>query len=391
MPRPRKDGTEPRATNRRPLTELFVRKVKPEATAFNVWDAKEPGLVLRIQSSGHRAFKFVYSYRGRPRWYHIGSVGLLDARRIAIKIRLAVAEGKDPAAERKAERTAGTFADLAASYVELHARKRNKSWRQADALVKRFLLPRWGKLQAITITRSDVRMAMSRIDRPVLANAVLAAASAVFSWAVKQELVAVNPCRGVERNATKSRERVLSDTEIVAFWPHLSPALKMVLLTGARPGEVAHMRREHVKDGWWELPGAPEPGWPGTKNKQNHRIWLSQPARDLLDEISDVSRVKQMGDDMRVICKALGADRATPHDLRRTFATTVAALGCGRQAVDRLLNHADRSVASVYDRHGYAREDRAIVERVASHMVALAEGQLMTKHIPNLQLLSNKV
>jgi integrase len=149
----------------------------------------------------------------------------------------------------------------------------------------------------------------------------------------------------------------------------------MILLTGQRPGEVAHMRREHVRDGWWELPGAPvaELGWPGTKNKQNHRIWLSKPARELLDE--HLARRGKMDEDMRAIFKALGAERATPHDLRRTFATCVAALGYGRQAVDRLLNHADRTVASVYDRHGYAREDRSIAERVAQHILGLAEGR----------------
>ena len=77
----------------------------------------------------------------------------------------------------------------------------------------------------------------------MLANQVLAAASAIFSWAVRQEIVSANPCSGVERNDTTSRERVLSDAEIAAFWPHLSAPLKMILLTGQRPGEVAHLHR----------------------------------------------------------------------------------------------------------------------------------------------------
>src|SRR5262249_11954767 len=160
---------------------------------------------------------------------------------------------------------------------EEHAKKKNKSWRQGDTLVRRYLLSRWAKLDIGSIKRADVKAAIATIDAPVLANHVLAAASAVFSWAVRQEIIAANPCFGVEKNDTTSRERVLSDSEIATFWPHLDVSLKLVLLTGQRPGEVAHLRQEHVVDDrWWAMPGAPDPrtAWPGTKNAQSHRIWL---------------------------------------------------------------------------------------------------------------------
>src|SRR5262249_47139867 len=85
-------------------------------------------------------------------------------------------------------------------------------------------LPAWGALRANTLTRADVRSVMSKINGPILANQVLASASAIFTWATKQELLANNPCRGVERNATVSRERVLSDTEVPLFWQAFSEA-----------------------------------------------------------------------------------------------------------------------------------------------------------------------
>ena len=124
---------------------------------------------------------------------------------------------------------------------------------------------------------------MGRIEAPVVANQVKAAASAIFTWAVKQEIVTANPCIGVDGNETRSRERVLSDSELPRFWAVFddaglvrSSALKVILLTGQRPGEVSHMRREHVVDGWWTMPGEPDQklGWPGTKNGQSHRVWL---------------------------------------------------------------------------------------------------------------------
>jgi integrase len=401
MPRPRTNGTPARAPRKRKLTELFVRKLKPEPAPYLVWDTHQRGLAIRVQPSGGRAWKAIYSYRGRPRWLHIGdanAIGLADARTLAAETMLAVVRGKDPATEKRAERGAGTFVELAARYVEQHARKRNKSWRQADALVHRYLLPRWGKLQAASIARADVRAMMVGIEAPALANQVLAAASAIFSWALKQEIVTGNPCRGIDRNATRSRERVLSDSEVPRFWAAFddaglvaSSALKLILLTGQRPGEVASMRREHIIDGWWEMPGEPAPGWPGTKNGASHRVWLSAAVREIIAELGDSGgfvfpserggAVKRLDAAMRVICPKLKVERATPHDLRRTFSSKVTGLGFGRDAMNRVTNHREGGIASVYDRHQYADENKRIMETVSAHIMALAEGR-MGKVIP---------
>jgi integrase len=362
------------------LSEFLLRQAKPAATAYNIWDTKAPGLVLRIQPSGHRAFKFVYSFRGRPRWYHIGVVYLAEARRMAARLRLAVAEGKDPLAERQAERGT-TFAELANRYLEQHAKKHNKSWAQADYLVRKHLLPRWAKLDAQTITRADVRSALAAISAPVVANQTRAAASAIFGWAIKQEVLAANPCTKIERHAVRSRERILSDGELRLFWTafdqagEAGKALKLILLLGQRPGEVSAMQREHVRDGWWELPGEPDAdGWPGTKNGRSHRVWLPQAVT--LPDSGNVPSVAQLAVTMRTICRELGiTNKITPHDLRRTHGTFVTRLGFGRSAMNRIQNHVEGGIGSVYDRHSYATETRQIMEAVAAEIVRLAEGR----------------
>jgi integrase len=400
MPRPRADGAPARPPRKRRLTELSVRRLKSEAEPFIVWDSYQRGLAIRIQPSGRKAWTVVYSFHGRPRWLHLGdadAVGLIDARKLAAETMLEVARGKDPAAERKAERGAGTFAELATRYVEQHAKRRNKSWKQADTLVRRYLLRRWGKLQAASIARADVRALMAAIEAPVLANQVLAAASAIFGWAIKQEILPTNPCKSVDRNETKSRERVLADSEVPRFWEAFAKvgpagmALKMVLLTGQRPGEISAMRREHVVDGWWEMPGEPVPelGWPGTKNGESHRIWLPAAAQQTLAELSDgaggggfvFARRTGLDAAMRDICAKLGVERATPHDLRRTHGTTITRLGFGRDAMNRVQNHKEGGIASVYDRHRYSGENKTVMEAVAQRIMALAEGR-MGKVIP---------
>jgi integrase len=159
-------------------------------------------------------------------------------------------------------------------------------------------------------------------------------------------------------------------------------ALKVLLLTGQRPGEISRMNYSHLTDNWWEMPGLPEPAteWPGTKNAQSHRIWLPTPVRDLIAELGSdragyvFGRVLSLDVVMRDICQQLGAPRATPHDLRRTFGTMVTSLGFGRPSMDRLMNHREGGVGSVYDRYEYASENQKIMESVASRIIALAEG-----------------
>jgi integrase len=379
------------------LTELGVKKLKPGPVAFLTWDTHQRGLALRMQPTGKRSWVAIYSRGGRPRWLHLGdatTIGLADARKMAGEAMLAAAKGQDPAAERKAERGAGTFAELVERYVNEYARKRNKSWAQSDYLVRRYLLPRWGKLKAASISRADVKAMVAKIEAPVLANQVLAAASAVFSWAAKQEIVAANPCRGVDRHETRSRERVLGDSELPKFWSAFddaglvaSSALKVILLTGQRPGEVCHMRREHIVDGWWTMPGEPDAktGWPGTKNGQSHRVWLSAPVRAIIEQLDGDGFVFESGRGhpingltlsgaMRAVCAKLDAERATPHDLRRTNGTAIAGLGFGRDAMNRIQNHVEGGIASVYDRHQYADENKRVMETVAAKIMALVEG-----------------
>lgn len=406
MPRPRQDGLPSKQPSKVRLTDRFVRTVTPGASRALYWDTLAPGLGLAVHPSGARSWRFTYRSGGRVRIYTIGpadALGLKFARDKAQDLRGQVARGTDPQAEKARGARAETFEDVAARYLE-HAKRVNKSWKQADALVMRYLMPRWAKLRARDISRGDVRTVVRKVTgggAPVMANQVLAAASAVFAWAMREEVgdITVNPCHGVTRNPVRSRERVLSEAEVPLFWAQFdnaglvrSSALKVLLLTGQRPGEVSCMRREHIDGGWWELPGTPDPklGWPGTKNGESHRVWLTEPVRQLLDEVGVGSVGFALpGDDrcmravsgldgaMRAACDALGIaapDKVTPHDLRRTHGTTITSLGFGRDAMNRIQNHREGGIAGVYDRHSYLKENQAIQEAVTRQMMALIEG-----------------
>jgi hypothetical protein len=207
MARPRRDGKPSTAPDRRKLSKAIIKALKPRGgRPYTVWDTTTRGLAIRVHSDS-MTWKVVYSRHGRPRWYHIGNVSTIqlnEARTMACKIMLRVGAGEDPQAERRAERDAGTFADLATRYAN-YAKKKNKSWEQTNVLIKNYLLPKWGELLAADIKRSDAKALMASITAPIAANQIIAAASSMFMWAIKEEVggVKVNPCVGVERNKAR--------------------------------------------------------------------------------------------------------------------------------------------------------------------------------------------
>jgi integrase len=359
-----------------------------------VWDVAQKGLVLRVQKSGFKSYKAVYRFHRRARWFTIGdayAIALSDARRLTAEVMYAAACGRDPAAERKAERSAGTFRELVDRYFEERG-KRKRSWQQPYRLIERRVMPKLAQLSVKAITRADIQTVIDRIESPSVANQTLAAASVIFSWAMRQGIVASNPCKGVEKHKSNSRDRVVDDGEMPLVWraldgvdPVKAAALRTILLTGQRPGEVARMRIEHVKDGWWELPGKVDSqvGWRGTKNSIPHSVALSEPVREIIAELCDGrtdgfvfaggrGRPVRLDGVMKGVCDELNiTGQITAHDLRRTFGTSVTRLGYSPDAMDRLLNHVDGGVRAVYDRWRYRSENQAIWNAVAAHILEL--------------------
>src|SRR5258705_7601716 len=96
------------------LTEFHRTRSNPEANPYLLWDTKQKGLALQVRPNGYRAFKVIYSFHNRVRWLHLGdatAIDLAQARELANDAMFKVAKGKDPQAEKKAQRSAGTFAE----------------------------------------------------------------------------------------------------------------------------------------------------------------------------------------------------------------------------------------------------------------------------------------
>jgi integrase len=384
------------------LTNAKVSDFEVTGKRYVVWDrfgkSSIPGLCVIVEGSGLKTFYCVYSFCKRTRYLRIGPFPIISVTvaRLRAKHKLGeVSDGRDPQAERTAKRGELTFDLLHARYLDEHAKVHNKSWRQGDYLIRAFVLPALGERRAADIGLDDVDRLFRSIKAPQTANQVLAKLKAVFTFARRKKIVANNPCVGIVDNPTRSRERILSESEVPQFWaacdkvhPVKGAALRAVLLTGQRPGEVCHMRREHIRDdGFWEMPGNPVPelGWPGTKNKRTHRVWLSQPVIELIrDEAKEGfvfasergNAFDELHDAMREINRLCNFDPPIqPRDLRRTFASAVTERGHGQEAMDRLLNHYKKSVTTTYDRARYDRLNRPIWEDVAAAIMAIVQGR----------------
>ena len=371
------------------LSDSFVAGIKVDKlTRF--WDygpKAQPGLVLVAQPSGTKTFYCYYTVNARKRWLRLGTgISVAAARHAALGIKNDVVRGNaDPVAQRQIARNAGTVAELIAAYVADLRAQGKRSWRYTERLLHGRILKRWGKQPAGAITRADAHvLAASMADVRIMANAVLAAVSGMYSWAIKNDFQGIppnfaNPTDGVRRYDTKERDRVANDAELRALWPHLPPVLRLILLTGCRPGEALNLRSCDIKDGYWCQPGEPIGRWKGTKNKQPHDVYITPHIAEIITEVAERHyRERTVAEQMAAACKAAGIpkdDPIRPHDLRRTWATRAGACGLSDAEIDRCQNHKSRRTKNqrTYNRHNYRLENAAIWTKVANAITDVIE------------------
>lgn len=227
-----------------------------EVDQVDYFDVRWPGFGVRVSPAGRKSWIIMYRFHGRVRRVTIGPypyVSLADARARAKAVVTQVFQGTDPAAIKAAERLAETFAQLAEEYLERHAKPRKRTWREDERILKRELLPHWGKMKAKEVTRRDVRLLIDRVvERGVTtyANRIFALERKVFNFGLQRDIVDANPCQGLPQPAPEHRrDRVLSESELAVLWkefeaerPLVAASYKLRLLTAQRGGEILGMR-----------------------------------------------------------------------------------------------------------------------------------------------------
>src|SRR5712691_11783408 len=269
---------------------IGLREARALGPGEIIWDAAVAGFHARRQKGPAVTYAVFYrTKQGRQRWHKIGRHGAPwtpdKAREEAVRILGGVADGADPAAEKRAIRAANTVAELCDQYLADaetgRVLTRSKEPKKASTLaidrgrVERHIKPLLGRLTVASVTRDDVerflhdvaegktagksktakKRGLARVTGgQTAATRAVGLLGAIFTYAVRRRMRLDNPSHGVERFADGRRERRLSDEEYAALgealrkadaigmWPAAIAAARFLAFTGWRSSEAMGLR-----------------------------------------------------------------------------------------------------------------------------------------------------
>jgi integrase len=389
------------------LTPVGIRAAIRAAAAnqrrVELNDAATPGLNLRAAPSGRATWTWMgRDADGRVRRFGLGhnpAVGIAEARRKARKLAEEVRDGADPVRDARARRKgvkAQPQGETLATLLTLYGRQQGanvKSWAaQMDPQIRRvFRAHLETPLRGLTL--GALQLTVDDHPRPKSASFGVRCLMTVLRWAaVSGRQYVARDLLDLKASATKPRrDRVLSRDELTRVLPALqadvSPlaaGLKLILLTACRRSEAstACWRDVDLVAGIWTLPM--------TKNGTEHVIPLSQQAIDLLQSLQPINadpaglvlapRAGKPLDNWEGVTQRIQAASGTAgwhrHDLRRTAATMLGALGTIPDIVEAALNHATlhSPLAATYNKARYRPEVATALQRLADYYDGIEAG-----------------
>ena len=407
-----------------PITKRDIDGLAPDSAVWDEGKGAVAGFGARRQREA-RVFVLKYRVAGRQRWFSIGRYGspwtVDEARNEARKILGRVAAGEDPAAERKAAKTAPavtTIAELCDRYMEAARKgliltrfnrpKKPSTVEIDEGRVSRHIKPLIGLLPISDLDAKAVRRLIQDITegktaadektglrgRAIVtggagtASRVADLLSGIMAWAVEEEFAASNPVHGVKRYRGEAKDRHLSDPELKALGAVLRvqadgsrtqavAIIRLLVLTGCRLGEIARLqwpefdatdrclRLADTKTGRsMRAIGSAAADFIAAQPRQAGSPWVF-PARSGDGPYQHTKKlVKKIFDDA-------GIQGASCHTLRHTYASVATDLGYSDATIAGLLGHKGRGVTSRYVHRpdtALAAAAEAVATRIAATM-----------------------
>jgi integrase len=311
-----------------------------------------------------------------------------------------------------------SFEAVAERYIGL-CMTTNRSGGETARLLRHGPIPAWRTSHIAEVQRVNVADLIDTIKArsPAVARATYAALRGLFGWCLERDLIKSSPCQNLTAPPRpQARDRVLADEELRLIWQAadtlgfpFGPVIQLLMLTGQRRTEVAEMTWSEVDldAASWRIPKD------RTKNGKAHEVDLgpqavailkplvgsgqfvfpgrNAPARKgqtpgtiELKGVQGFSATKRKLDELVEAARRKADPKPdTPiapwrfHDLRRTAATGMAAMGFPPHVVERVLNHVSGTqsgLVGVYQRHEYRAERRAALTAWGAHVEAIVGG-----------------
>lgn len=409
------------------FTDIMIKKLRAEGGKYTRSEGN--GFTIRVATTGSKTWLYIYQLDGERYEMNLGMypvVSLDTAREKFEAAKKKVKNGIDPKAEEKnaveEHRKHPTIATLVEDYLTKHAKKKKTSWREDERILRKDVIPVWGNKKTKSITRRDVLDLLDSMQGRgdgIITN-TFKIIRRMFRFAVKQEIIATTPCyafeKGEELPRPVAKERNLSEAEVKAFMTGIDRCaisknirciLKLILLTGQRPGEIVSMHTSEISGRWWEF--TPKETIITKQIPRKQRIYLSDMAQQLigasknyifpspkikLDENKEPipthiteravayalrrnltthevkpraipkasTKTKQRKPFVVTEDKKLTIEKFTPHDLRRTCATMLSESGFSDEVVDAVLSHLKKGEIRTYNKNKYDKEKQQAME-----------------------------
>lgn len=391
------------------FTDNLIKGLRPEGKEYNV---SCNGLVLRVFPSGVKSWVFTYrSIDGKPgKRLSIGkypAIGIHEANLAVQEARRVLEKGIDPVAYKKAELAKRsdelTVSGLWSQFKTWHFKNlRERSKKDYEIEMERFVIPKWGNLPVSAVTRQDaINLMKSMVEEGcnTAANHVRSHLSKIWNFGLDHGFIESTPFSNLPKLGVSGEGgRSLSNEEIAKFWYGLDKlrewernpraSLRLILLLGRRPGEMTNSMRAqfNLDKRTWHL--NPEK-IRQTKLKKTKPIVIPLPplAVEILEEQIEGSPQSEFvfpgrGDPTQPYTvnaldqlvrknhrSKMGINTSfTPHDLRHTCSTGLAGLGFSQEIIDRVLCHKIGGISGVYNHHDYVEQRKKALHAWADHI-----------------------
>lgn len=391
------------------LSEFRISKAKPKDKPYKLADGG--GLFMLVNRSGSKLWRQKYRHLGKERLLSHGQypdVTLAQARQKRDEARAQLAEGKDPAVEKKlaqinAETQARTtFKHIAEEYID----NMEERGRAPATMVKK----RWILLDLAAplhrrpineITSAEVLYLLKAIEksgRRETAKKMRSEISAVFRLAVVTLRAEGDPTSAIKDALipprVKSRAAIidekkfgqlLRDFEEYTGWRIIIEALTFQILTMTRPGEVRGAKKQEfdLNKRTWTIPAE------RMKMRREHVIPLSDQALKIVEgnwpEIEDVDLIfpslvsnrKWLSENaFNSALRRMGytKEEVTAHGFRATASTILNSRSFDPEVIEAALAHQDKNqIRRTYNRATYFEQRLKLMQDWADLMDRFSE------------------